>query len=134
LYRDEKRSDFDPKSNAYLTDEEIEDKMKAEMNAILYADTDEPPRHHFLREYMETGTLKHEKGVCRCPDCPRMATDVWVTEDDDVGSGYGGSVDHDGYNSEEADGNARDEDARNDDEETDEGAVGGQQPEASHQV
>jgi hypothetical protein len=87
-----------------------------------------------MLEYMETGTSKHEKGVCHCPDCLPMATHMWDSEDDDVGSGYGDSVDYDGYNNEEADGDASDEDARNDEEETDEGHVGEQQPGASHQI
>jgi hypothetical protein len=63
-----------------------------------------------------------------------MATHRWDSEDDDVGFGYGNSVDYDGYTNEEADGDASDEDARNDEEETDEGPVSGQQPGASHQI
>jgi hypothetical protein len=53
--------------------------------------TKAPLPHDHVHEYMETRTLKHEKGVCRCPECvPRWVptANYYMDDEDDIG-GYG---------------------------------------------
>ena len=149
LYRDENRPDFDPDSEVYLTQEEINDRQESIMDSIMYADRyDGPPPHNFLREYMETGTLRHEEGVCQCPDCIRRvgdqrATTHYSSDEDDENGGYAyydddddDDDDDDGEDdeaSDQSDENGSYEGAGSDDEEMDD-IQGGQQSGASHQT
>jgi len=118
------------------------------MDSIMYADRyDAPPPHNFLREYMETGTLRHEEGVCQCPDCiPRVggqrATTHYSSDEDDENGGYAYYDDDDDDDdrdaeddeaSDQSDENGSYEGAGSDDEEMDD-IQGGQQSGASHQT
>jgi len=139
LYRDENRPDFDPKSDAYLTQEEIADREESDHDYMMHFDTyNAPPPHNHVREYMETGTLKHEAGICRCPDCDSSLGDLlrrrnrmhYSSDEDDEGGGHADYDDEEDDDESDDDGNY--EDTRSDDEM--ENAQGGQQSGASHQT
>ncbi|KAI4668001.1 uncharacterized protein J4E78_001822 [Alternaria triticimaculans] len=155
LYRDEDRPNFNPESQAYLTQKELEDRHESYMDSLNYSGTDDgPPPHDYLREYMETGTLKHEEGVCQCPDCNtalgdhlRRARYHYSSDDDDEHGGHIGYIgntyyhyddddeedEEDDEESDEGDDNGSDGNAGSDGEEMDD-VQGGQQSDASHQT
>jgi len=120
-----------------ITEEEIADREESDHDYMMHFDAyNAPPPHDHVREYMETGTLKHETGICRCPDCDSSLGDLvrrrtrmhYPSDEDDED----GEDDNDEEGDEESDDNGSYEDTRSDDET--EYAQGGQQLGASHQM